>query len=81
MRIPPNYGPDYADKFFGTFGQLANQYHTAYVPFLLEGVVDDPSLFQADQIHPTSAAQPKLLDNVWPALKPLLKSPPVRAAR
>ncbi len=73
MRIPPNYGPDYSEKFFDTFAQLAKQYRTAYVPFLLDGLVDDPSLFQADQIHPTAAGQPRMLDNVWPALKPLLK--------
>jgi acyl-CoA thioesterase-1 len=73
MRIPPNYGPDYSEKFFQTFAELAKQYHTAYVPFLLDGLVDDPSLFQADQIHPTAAGQPRMLDNVWPALKPLLK--------
>jgi acyl-CoA thioesterase-1 len=73
MRIPPNYGPDYSEKFFQTFGQLAKQYHTGYVPFLLDGLVNDPSLFQADQIHPTAAGQPLMLDNVWLALKPLLK--------
>ncbi|CAB3799754.1 Esterase TesA [Pararobbsia alpina] len=73
MRIPPNYGPDYAEHFFQTFAELAKQYRTAYVPFLLDGLVDDPSLFQADQIHPTAAAQPHMLDNVWPALKPMLK--------
>jgi acyl-CoA thioesterase-1 len=73
MRIPPNYGPDYSEKFFDTFAQLAKHYRTAYVPFLLDGLVDDPSLFQADQIHPTAAGQPRMLDNVWPALKPLLK--------
>jgi acyl-CoA thioesterase I len=73
MRIPPNYGPDYSEKFFQTFASLAKQYHTAYVPFLLDGLTDDPSLFQADQIHPTAAGQPRMLDNVWPALKPLLK--------
>jgi acyl-CoA thioesterase I len=73
MRIPPNYGPDYSEKFFQTFATLAKQYHTTYVPFLLDGLTDDPSLFQADQIHPTAAGQPRMLDNVWPALKPLLK--------
>jgi acyl-CoA thioesterase I len=80
MRIPPNYGPDYSEKFFHAFGQLAGQYHTAYVPFLLDGLVDDPSLFQSDQIHPTSAAQPKLLDNIWPVVRPLLKNAPPHAA-
>lgn len=74
MRIPPNFGPDYAEKFFGTFGELAKQYHAGYVPFLLDGIADDPSQFQADQIHPTAAAQPRLLENVWPSVKPLLSA-------
>ena len=72
MRVPPNFGPDYAEKFYGTFGNLARQYHAGYVPFLLDGIADDPTQFQADQIHPTAAAQPRLLENVWPSVKPLL---------
>ncbi|HTJ94633.1 MAG TPA: arylesterase [Pararobbsia sp.] len=72
MRIPPNFGPDYAENFFNTFGALARQYQAGYVPFLLEGIADDPSQFQQDQIHPTAAAQPHLLDNVWPSVQPLL---------
>ena len=72
MRIPPNFGPDYADKFYNTFGDLAKRYHAGYVPFLLDGIADDPSQFQADQIHPTAAAQPRLLDNIWPSVQPLL---------
>jgi len=31
-----------------------------------------PGLMQADGLHPTAQAQPKVLDNVWPLLKPLL---------
>ena len=72
MRIPPNFGPDYAEKFYNAFGQLAQHYHAGYVPFLLDGIADDPSQFQQDQIHPTAAAQPRLLDNVWPSVQPLL---------
>jgi acyl-CoA thioesterase-1 len=72
MRVPPNFGPDYAEKFYDTFGDLAKQYHAGYVPFLLDGIADDPTQFQADQIHPTAAAQPRLLENVWPSVKPLL---------
>ncbi len=43
------------------------------VPFLLAGIADDPDLFQADQLHPTAAAQPRIVDNVWSALEPLLR--------
>ncbi len=73
MRIPPNYGADYTERFFGLFQKLAREYRTQLVPFFLDNVVTRPEWFQDDRIHPTSAAQPTLLDNVWPALKPLLK--------
>jgi len=72
MRIPPNYGRDYAERFFGAFGELARETKVALVPFLLDGMADDLSLFQADRIHPNEQAQPRLLDNVWPQLQPLL---------
>ncbi len=72
MRLPPNYGP-YADEFQQTFAQLAKQEKVPLVSFLLEGIADQPRLFQADTIHPTAEAQPRLLDNVWGVLAPLLK--------
>lgn len=72
QRLPPNYG-NYAEEFHAVFAAVARQRKTALVDFLLEGVASDPSLFQADNLHPTAAAQPKLLDNVWPGLAPLLR--------
>lgn len=72
MRLPPNYGP-YADEFQQTFAQVARQEKVPLVSFLLEGIADQPRLFQADTIHPTAEAQPRLLDNVWGVLAPLLK--------
>jgi acyl-CoA thioesterase-1 len=73
MRIPPNYGQDYTERFFGLFPKLAQEYKARLVPFLLEGVVAKPEWFQADRIHPAAQAQPTLLDTVWPQLRPLLK--------
>lgn len=73
MRIPPNYGLEYATRFAETFDQLATEFEVAAVPFLLDGVALDDSLMQADGIHPNARAQPLMLDNVWPRLKPLLK--------
>jgi acyl-CoA thioesterase I len=73
MYVPPNYGPDYTQKFHAMYGQLASQFHVPLVPFLLAGVIDRPEMFQSDQMHPTQQAQPLLLQTVWPALKPLLK--------
>ena len=72
MQIPPNYGGDYTRQFAGVFPKLAKETRVALVPFLLEGLVDQPQLFQSDRIHPNSEAQPLLLDAVWPHLQPLL---------
>lgn len=72
MQIPPNYGREYAEKFSVMYPRVAKEKKTPLAPFLLEGVADQPQLFQPDRIHPTAAAQPIMLDNVWPHLKPLL---------
>ena len=72
MQLPPNYGPRYTEAFAGVYTQLADEKQIALVPFFLEGVGGHPELMQADGLHPAAAAQQRLLDNVWPALKPLL---------
>lgn len=73
MHIPPNYGSRYTEAFHGTYRQIAERDGVALVPFLLEGVATDASLMQGDGIHPTAAAQPLLLDNLWPTLLELLE--------
>ena len=73
MQIPPNYGVEYAASFRDTFEQLSRQRKLHFAPFLLEGVALDAALVQADGLHPTAAAQPRLLENVWQVLQPLLK--------
>lgn len=76
MEVPPNYGRRYAEDFSASFAKVARESGAALVPFLLRGVADVPeaeTLFQADRIHPTAQAQPTMLDNVWPVLKPLLR--------
>lgn len=72
QRLPPNYGA-YALQFHQVFGEVAKNRKAALVDFLLDGIADQPQLFQADNLHPTREAQPRLLDNVWPGLEPLLK--------
>lgn len=72
MRIPPNYGAVYADRFHALYAQLAKQYDMPLIDFFLDGVAQDPALMQDDDIHPNAAAQPRLLDNLWPALRPVL---------
>ncbi|WP_437883977.1 arylesterase [Pseudomonas sp. LRF_L74] len=73
MRLPPNYGKRYTTAFAEVYPALAKQYDVPLVPFFLEGAAGIPSMMQADGIHPAANAQPLLLDNVWPTLKPLLK--------
>lgn len=76
MQVPPNYGGEYARRFAGLFDKVAEQRKAAVVPFFLRGVADGPeptALFQADRIHPKEEAQPRMLDNVWPELRKLLK--------
>jgi acyl-CoA thioesterase I len=78
MQVPPNYGRQYGEAFFGLFAKVAQAEGAALVPFLLRGVADVPdseTLFQADRIHPAAAAHPRMLANVWPVLRPLLTAP------
>ncbi len=75
MAVPPNYGRQYGEDFSRIFASVAQAQHAALVPFLLAGVADTPNadaLFQPDRIHPKAEAHPRMLDNVWPVLKPLL---------
>jgi acyl-CoA thioesterase-1 len=73
MRIPPNYGPQYTEQFAAIYPALSQEYKTALVDFLLASVGDNQTLKQNDMLHPTAAAQPQILANVWPTLQPLLK--------
>jgi acyl-CoA thioesterase-1 len=68
MKIPPNYGLKYSRQFSENYQTLAKKNGVALVPFLLEGVAGKPDLIQADGLHPTAAAQAKILENVWPIL-------------
>lgn len=72
MRIPPNYGRSYTEKFNGAYSELAAQYEVVLLPFVLQEIALEPGMMQADGIHPTAAAQPIILDQVWSALEPLL---------
>ena len=72
MRLPPNYGVDYADGFAVVYGRLAARYDVPLGAFLLEDVILQPGLMQPDGLHPRAEAQPRLLEGIWPSLKPLL---------
>lgn len=76
MQVPPNYGSAYAASFAGLFPKIAKAEKVALVPFFLKGIADaaDPvAAFQADRIHPNEQSQARMLANVWPELKKLLK--------
>jgi acyl-CoA thioesterase-1 len=81
MRIPSNYGRRYTQMFYATFGQLAEEYQTHYVPFMLEPLLTQlanaktiemkKGLIQEDGLHPTAAAQPLIVEHLW---LPIVKS-------
>jgi acyl-CoA thioesterase I len=73
MRIPPNYGIEYTQRFFNIYGKLAESEKVAHVPFFLDKVAEKIELFQADRIHPNEKAQSIMLENVWVKLKPMLE--------
>jgi acyl-CoA thioesterase-1 len=75
MMIPPNYGQRYAQEFRDMFTTLASSHSVALVPFLLDRVALNPEFMQDDGIHPNAQGQPRMLENVWPKLKPLLVAP------
>ena len=74
MRMPPNYGRDYTERFFSMYQSLATQLKAPLVPFMLEGIAEKPALFQSDRLHPTAQAHPVILANIWPQLLPLVKA-------
>ena len=73
MRLPPNYGTAYEEKFQEIYRELARRHKLAPAPFMLEGIAGRRELFQADGIHPIAEAQPLIMDNVWKYLVPMLK--------
>ncbi len=73
MRMPPNYGPDFTEQFRLCYTEVARDKKLPLVPFLLNDIALFPNLMQADGIHPDELGQPKLLANIWPSLKPLLR--------
>ncbi|MFM1896432.1 MAG: hypothetical protein RLZZ385_1506 [Pseudomonadota bacterium] len=73
IQIPPNYGPRYTTPFFEQYADIARERQLPLVPFLIDGIPQQPELMQDDGIHPRAEAQSMILDNVWPVLEPLLR--------
>lgn len=74
VRLPPNYGPAYRDRFRAVFRELASQLDVPLVPKIMAGVAENPALMLDDGIHPNARGHARMLDNVWPVLEPLLRS-------
>ena len=74
IRIPPNYGRDYSEKFYAMYGILSRELKAPLVPFMLEGVAEKTELFQPDRLHPLAAAHPTILNNIWPVLEKSIKA-------
>ena len=75
VRMPPNYGPVYTRRFEAVFKQVAREAGVPLVPEILAGVATHPELMQSGGLHPRAAGEPRVLDNVWAGLKPLLGKP------
>lgn len=73
MHLPVNYGQAYTEQFHQVFVDIAKREQVPFLPFFLDGVALQPEMMLDDGIHPNATAQPKLLENVWPALEPLLR--------
>jgi acyl-CoA thioesterase-1 len=72
MRVPPNYGDEYARAFAAVFPEVARRTGAALAPFLLDGVAGHARLNQADGIHPTAEGHKLIAASLWPRLRPLL---------
>jgi acyl-CoA thioesterase-1 len=72
IELPINYGPQYRDGLRNMYRDVAHEFNAPLVPFLLEGVATDPKLMQDDGLHPLAAAEPRVLETVWPVLAPVL---------
>ncbi|MBO9663857.1 arylesterase [Dokdonella sp.] len=76
IELPVNYGPQYRDGLRSMYRGLAEEFNAPLLPFLLDGIALDPELMQDDGLHPTAKGQPKVLENVWAVLEPVVRRLP-----
>jgi acyl-CoA thioesterase-1 len=80
VRVPPNYGPEYGERFVAMYGRLAEETDVPLVPFLLAGVGGEEALNLGDGLHPNEEGHRRVADNVAPHLRPLLAAVRVESA-
>ena len=73
MKMPPNYGRRFTERFYRVYFEVAAEKNAPLLPFFLQGVAESTALMQADGVHPNAAGQPRMLDNVWAYLEPMLR--------
>jgi len=81
MFIPPNYGPKYTNGFKAVYVDLSEKYKTPFIPFFLDGISGHSDLVLEDGLHPNVNAQRKILENVWPTLKPLFTANIIKSTK
>jgi acyl-CoA thioesterase-1 len=74
MRVPPNYGRAFSQRFEAIYPELARSNGATLIPFLLEGVGGLNALNQPDGVHPTEAGQRRMAETVWRVLEPVLRT-------
>ncbi len=72
IRIPMNYGQRYTRTFEKIYREIAHELSVPWIAFFMDGVAQNSNLMQNDGIHPNAAAQPKLLENIWPAIQSII---------
>ncbi|TVS11667.1 MAG: arylesterase [Wenzhouxiangella sp.] len=74
IRLPANLGAAYLDRFEGLYPELAARHEALLLPFFLENLFDRPGMMMSDGIHPGEAAQPYMLEAIWPEVKQWLEA-------
>ncbi|SFP54728.1 arylesterase [Sphingomonas rubra] len=72
MKAPPNLGPAYVASFDAIWPDLAKRYDGVLYPFILDGVIGDPALMQADRVHPNATGVDRIADRVAPLVRAAL---------
>ena len=75
IRIPPNYGKKYTQRFNALYTELAQETEVTLLPFMLNNIALHPELMQADRLHPTEQAQEMIMENVWEEIKDIMTAP------